>query len=356
MADMIIAAPMAGGPSTPALVRAIALEGEHKGCFGFLASGNITAAQLACDIAEVGDVVFGINFFMPQHFVPSAAQLAQAAEAVLPIVSQCALAGQQVAVSSDFAFQPADLSNQFEEKFAVAVDSQATVLSASFGCFDKEHLDRIHEQGKQAWVNVTCVSEALAAMRHSEGSIDALIVQGHEAGGHRLSWEVEQCPNNTPTAQLLVEVAEALADAGFAGTKLVAAGGVRNGRGIRALIDAGASAVMCGSAFLLADESGTNPANRQLLREHRSAGLSSVSSRGFSGRVARGLATPVTELANHGMDHVSKDEDDFAPVYPYLSQLTKLIPGGYCLSGDPEGISAGPAGSIVASLIDESGI
>ncbi|MEK8106942.1 nitronate monooxygenase [Micromonospora sp. M12] len=60
----IIAAPMAGGPSTPALVAAVSTAGG----LGFLAAGMIDTARLVADIAEVralGDRPFGVNVFLP---------------------------------------------------------------------------------------------------------------------------------------------------------------------------------------------------------------------------------------------------------------------------------------------------
>src|SRR3954454_20184572 len=60
----VVAAPMAGGPTTPELVAAV---GEAGG-LGFLAAGYLTAGQLAAAIAEVWDASstpFGVNLFVP---------------------------------------------------------------------------------------------------------------------------------------------------------------------------------------------------------------------------------------------------------------------------------------------------
>ena len=59
----VLAAPMAGGPSTPALVAAAA----RAGGLGFLAAGYKTVDQLAGQIAEVRAqaVPFGVNLFVP---------------------------------------------------------------------------------------------------------------------------------------------------------------------------------------------------------------------------------------------------------------------------------------------------
>ena len=60
----ILAAPMAGGPSTPALVRAAA----SVGAFGFLAAGSKNVEALAAQVEEslaTVDGPFGVNLFVP---------------------------------------------------------------------------------------------------------------------------------------------------------------------------------------------------------------------------------------------------------------------------------------------------
>src|SRR5215472_15624591 len=59
----LVAAPMAGGASTTALVTAAA----HSGGFGFVAAGYTTAQVLAERIAAVRaeGVTFGVNVFAP---------------------------------------------------------------------------------------------------------------------------------------------------------------------------------------------------------------------------------------------------------------------------------------------------
>src|SRR5690349_22177057 len=57
------AAPLGGGPGTPALVLAAA----RAGALGFLAGGYLTADGLADQIATVraGEAIFGVNLFAP---------------------------------------------------------------------------------------------------------------------------------------------------------------------------------------------------------------------------------------------------------------------------------------------------
>src|SRR5262245_58185675 len=66
MADLpVLAAPMAGGPTTPALVAAASAAGS----LGFLPAGYRTAPQLATDLetVRVSTPAFGVNLFVPDR-------------------------------------------------------------------------------------------------------------------------------------------------------------------------------------------------------------------------------------------------------------------------------------------------
>ncbi|CAA9214239.1 MAG: hypothetical protein AVDCRST_MAG54-259 [uncultured Actinomycetospora sp.] len=68
----VIAAPMAGGPSTPALVAAAA----GAGGMGFLAGGYLSAAALDTqldDLAARSARPFGVNLFLPGPPAPDPA-------------------------------------------------------------------------------------------------------------------------------------------------------------------------------------------------------------------------------------------------------------------------------------------
>src|ERR671929_988978 len=60
----IVQAPLAGGPSTPALAAAV----SDAGGLGFLGSGYLPAARLADDVGETRRLTgepFGVNLFVP---------------------------------------------------------------------------------------------------------------------------------------------------------------------------------------------------------------------------------------------------------------------------------------------------
>jgi NAD(P)H-dependent flavin oxidoreductase YrpB (nitropropane dioxygenase family) len=98
------------------------------------------------------------------------------------------------------------------------------------------------------------VREAVAARR---AGADAVIAQGIESGGH--------VRGSAPATELLAQVREALG----AGYPVLSAGGVADRRSVRARIAAGSEAVVCGTRFLMTDQSGAHPGYRERLRGSR---------------------------------------------------------------------------------------
>jgi nitronate monooxygenase len=94
------------------------------------------------------------------------------------------------------------------------------------------------------------VEEALAARA---AGADGVIAQGVEAGGH--------VRGTLPAAELLARVRRAVAD----GYPVLSAGGIADASDVAARLDAGAQAVVCGTRFLMSDESGAHPAYKARL-------------------------------------------------------------------------------------------
>jgi len=102
-----------------------------------------------------------------------------------------------------------------------------------------------------AWIH-QCGSVAEARAAHAAGA-DAVIVQGVEAGGH--------VRGTTPGVELLVQVRAALPR----DYPLLLAGGVAEHGDVQRALEAGASAAVAGTRFLLSEESRAHPEYRQRL-------------------------------------------------------------------------------------------
>ena len=291
----VIAAPMAGGPSTPALVNAVS--------FGFIPLGTCTVAQ-AREWLAACTPPFGANLFVPQPEPLLADVHATATHLNQPIPE----------VTSDYA-------TEYAEKFALVLEAAPAVVSSTFGCFSEEEIAQLHAVGSEAWATVTSPEEISEAKRRG---VDGMIVQGPLAGGHRGTWNQHDDPDQRPLEELLV----------LAAGPVIAAGGIRSAEDVARVQDTFDVPVACGTAFLLADEAGTSARNRELLQSDAPA----VTSRAFSGRWASGVETEFTRA-----------NPNLPPTYPYLRPMTSG--NDYCLVGADRGkLMAAPAREIERML------
>ncbi|KAB2572763.1 Nitronate monooxygenase [Lasiodiplodia theobromae] len=124
----------------------------------------------------------------------------------------------------------------------------------------------------QIWVQTGSVGAALQVAR--EAAPDVLVLQGADAGGHGFE-------RGAGIVSLLPEAADALAEAGCGvGIKLVAAGGIVEGRGAAAALALGAEGVVMGTRFLACDEV-VHEGYRRLILEARDGGQRTVRSKAF---------------------------------------------------------------------------
>jgi nitronate monooxygenase len=253
----IVLAPLAGGPSTPELAAAVSLAGG----LGFLAAGYLSAEALRERIdatRALTDRPFGVNLFVPGPPAPP--------EAFEDYVAGLEGEGLQVGA-------PRFDDDDWEAKLALLERSPVAVVSFTFGFPDPKVIERVRATGAEAWVTVTSPEEASTAAPY----VDALVVQGSEAGGHRASWvdREDLTPIGLHTLLQLIDV----------DVPLVASGGIATAAAVRAALALGARAAQVGTAFLRAPEAGTSEAHRAALATDAPTALT----RAFSGRLARGL-------------------------------------------------------------------
>jgi nitronate monooxygenase len=304
----VIAAPMAGGPSTPELVAAV----SGTGAFGFLAGGYRTASALAEQLAATSALTmapFGVNLFVPGPR------------------STVDVAGYRRLIEPDAArydTQPGEArwdDDDYPAKIDLLVAARVPVVSFTFGLPRPADVRRLHEAGTEVVVTVTTPAEARQA---AELGADSLCVQGFEAGGHRGTFVNDPAsptggePYGLLAALRLVSAAVDL--------PLVAAGGIVHGRDVAAVLAGGAVAAQCGTAFMRCPEAGTPATQRAALADGT---RTTAVTRAFSGRPARGLANRF--MAEHSAQ---------APAaYPQLHHVTRPIRAAAGAAGDPESMS-----------------
>jgi nitronate monooxygenase len=327
----IVQAPMAGGPSNPALAIAV----SQAGGLGFLAAGYKTADAVAQDIAAVRagtDAPFGVNVFSPGGSEAPAETVAAYARTL------AADAGRHGVALGEPRFD----DDAYVAKLGVVVRERVPVVSFTFGCPEPATVQALHAQDIAVWVTVTDPAEGAVAQ---DAGADALVAQGTEAGGHRAYFR-DDVAHEEYGLIVLVRLLRARTR-----LPLIATGGLMDGPGMAAALVAGASAVQLGSALMLTPEAGTSEPHRARLARPGATRLT----RAFSGRTARGIVNRFME-----------EHHEHAPAaYPEVHHVTSPLRAAARAAGDPEVINlwagqahalaqARPAGELVRALATEA--
>jgi nitronate monooxygenase len=303
----LIVAPTAGGPSTAQLAAAA----SNAGGLGMLAGGLLSPEVLAERIDAARRLTsgpLGVNLFVPQ---PSAGTQRQYAEYAKTLAPDARRHGVRLGA-------PRDFDDGWRAKLLVLSDMRPAVVSFTFGLPSEQTCSRLHDSGILLFANVTSVAEAKIAVARG---IDALIVQGPAAGGHRATFDPAAPPCDTPLLQLLTAICV------DADVPVVASGGLANADDVARVLAAGAVAAQLGTAFLLADEAGTHPTHRAALRDKAFA--ETVVTRAFTGRYARALR-------NGFVDRYGKK----APFgFPQIGLLTAPLQSAAGEADDPHGMA-----------------
>jgi nitronate monooxygenase len=283
----VVLAPLAGGPSTPELAAAV----SNAGGLGFIASGYLTAADLAGRLGAARELTskpLGVNVFAPS------------------VAADAGSIGDYVERFKEWADrhripvgEPRHDDDDWEAKIDLLAGDPPAVVSFTFGCPPAEVVDRLRGAGTEVWVTVTDPQEA----REAAGvGADVLVVQGAEAGGHRASF-IDR--GDLPILGLLPLLGLISAAVEL---PMVASGGIATGPALAAVLCAGARAAQIGTAFMLAPEAGTSAVHREALK----APGQTVLTRAFSGRLARGIRNAFID-----------EHEAYAPIaYPEIHHLT----------------------------------
>ncbi|MFL6240221.1 MAG: nitronate monooxygenase [Actinomycetes bacterium] len=293
LACPIVQAPLAGGPSTPALAAAVA----EAGGLGFVAAGYLSPAQLREHVSEVRrrtNRPFGINVFVPGTSPADPNVVRNYAGSLAPIAE-----AEGVPLG-----EPNFDDDHFAQKLAICLDTRPAAMSTTFGCLEAPAAAELKAAGIEVWITVTDPSEA---RRAAAIGADAVICQGAEAGGHRGSF-VDNDDEPIRLIDLIGMTKEALIDADRRDVRVIAAGGLMTGAHIAEALRAGANAAQLGTAFMLCPETGTSTAHRAAIETQRATTVT----RAFTGRRARGISNAWTDRIG-----------DAAPsAYPEIHYLT----------------------------------
>jgi nitronate monooxygenase len=324
----IVGAPMAGGPSTPALAAAV----SGAGGLGFLAGGYLTAEVLERQIRELRQLTgspFGVNVFLPQKPDVDHVALDAYLQSLLPDADAF---GVEVVPSWD--------DDGWPGKLELLLSDPVPVVSFTFGCPSPEVVRRLQEVGSRVVVSVTTPADASTA---AGAGADAVCAQGIEAGGHQGTFGDETAPDTGWGLLALLTAIRHTVE-----TPVIAAGGLMTASDVAAVIRAGALAAQLGTALLRCPESGASDMHKSALSDP--SFNETAITRAFSGRRARGL-----------VNAFMRAHPDAPSAYPYINNATRALRHEAVARRDPHATNlwAGqgyrlaedrPAAEIIASI------
>jgi nitronate monooxygenase len=269
----VIQAPMAGVQAG-----ALAVAVSNAGGLGSLPCALLTLDGMRRELGAIAaqtDKPYNVNFFCHVEPEPDARREAEWQATLAPYYRELALDASTISSGpgrAPFSDEAASILAEFRPK----------VVSFHFGLPSPALLGRVRGWGSKILASATTVDEA----RWLEGQgVDAIIVQGLEAGGHRGNFLTDDLTTQVGTLALLPQVVRAVR------VPVVAAGGIADARGVRAAIALGAAGVQVGTAYLLCPEATTTAIHRAALKSDaaRHTALTNV----FTGRPARGIVNRI---------------------------------------------------------------
>lgn len=220
----------------------------------------------------------------------------------------------------------------------IAFEARIPVMIASQGG-PREHLARFRAIGTK-WLHV--VASVEHARKAEAAGVDALVVDGAEAGGH-------PPPSEVGTLVLVRRVVKA--------TRLpvVASGGIADGYGVAAMLALGAEAAQLGTRFIATPEAGVHPAYKQ------SVLAADVDGTAFIGRGHQ----PIRQLKNAftekylAAERAGASREELAALFASASLKQAALAGDVEWGKVEAGQSAGlvdeilPAAEVVRRLVAE---
>lgn len=284
----IVQAPMAG-VTTPEMV----IASLEAGILGSIGAGYMSADKIREFIREVkkkSNKPFMINLFaheMPQivqHEITMAKQALSIAN-VDDLVKR-----DQIQLST----------NQYMEQLEVVLEEGIAVCSFTFGLPTTTQIRLLKERDIAIVVTATSPEEVSVA---NQLDIDAICLQGIEAGGHRGSFIKPY--QYIPLSDLL-KSARKLTD-----KPLIVAGGIATKIQIDNYLQEGAQAVMLGTVFLVSEECAAVSVYKEAILQAQSD--TTVLTQSFSGKPARGIRN----------SFIKKMEMLPVAPFPYQNDLTQ---------------------------------
>lgn len=307
----LIVAPMAGGPSSPELVAAASAAGA-LGAMGGAYYNTAAIEAFAAQVRQRTEKPFAVNLFIP-HSIPEVGpdQVERAAAATASYRAELELPAPQFA---------GPYEEDFDAQFEAMLRIKPACFSFVFGLLPADYVREARKAGIPLIGTATTLEEARAL---EDSGVDAITLQGFEAGGHRGIFDAHAPDPEIGLRDLLAQ------SVGKIRVPLIAAGGIMTAGDIRLALQAGAQAAQMGTAFLVCTEAGTSAPYRSRLLE--TPERRTRTTRAFSGRFARGIE-------NRFMDEMETKGAAILP-FPAQNKFTRDIRGASTAKGSADFLS-----------------
>ncbi|MEY9976176.1 NAD(P)H-dependent flavin oxidoreductase [Lysinibacillus sp. RC79] len=286
----IIQAPMAG-VTTPKFVAAC----TEEGILGSIGAGYLDGEQTKSFIQDVKKLTkkpFAVNLFVQEEPRIDIDVLQKARMALQPFYDELGLSPVQSVTSKEV----------FEEQVQAVLDEDVAICSFTFGIPSADVIHRLKDNNVYVIGTATTLEEA---KRVEQAGMQAVVLQGGEAGGHRGSF--------TEPMQL-IDLHDLLQQVvGQISIPIIAAGGIVTKEDVNKALAIGAQAVQIGTALLVADECEISSLYKNAVLQSKEQ--QTTITRAFSGKPARGLVNGFTE----------RMKDAIVAPYPLQNDLTTTI-------------------------------
>jgi nitronate monooxygenase len=306
----LILSPMAG-PSSVELVSTA----SQSGALGSVGAAYMGAPEIENFVAKVRGQTFGpiaINLFIPQ-LEPRISELQ-----ILKAIESTQQYRKELGLSPPVLLPPYE--EDFDKQFETVLKLRPQVFSFVFGLLKKEYVQAAKKEKIYLIGTATTIDEALALQ---ESGVNAVTLQGIEAGGHRGIFNSASTDSETSLLDLIDQCKLKIE------VPMVAAGGIMTSKDVKSVLLRGVQAVQMGTAFLTCKEAGTSEPYRRALLS--SLVRKTKTTRAFSGRLARGLE-------NRFMSEMDNSPEALLP-FPAQNKFTRDIRNASTKAGSSDFLS-----------------
>lgn len=334
----IIQAPMVG-VSTPKLAAAVSSAGG-LGSIGIGASSVNAARSMIDETFQLTSKPFNVNVFCHQPAKPDPEREANWLTHLQPFFDEF---DAEPPAALD---EPYPSFTENHDMLEMLLETQPAVVSFHFGLPEQDWIDQLKASGITLLATATTLAEAYQIQ---DAGLAGIVAQGREAGGHSGVFEPGRGNPDMGTLPLtrLIKAHCRL--------PVIAAGGIMDGRGIRAVRALGAVGVQMGTAFVLCPESSADAEYRALFK--RGADVDTRITSVISGRPARGFV-------DRWWEEVDSEHAPDLPDYPTTYVAGKALKAAArnagqhtfnaCWAGQGAALArALPAGELVRRLGEE---